>query len=55
MVATLAVAIELWEQLLARDMEAESRKGAIATWEDGMAALLCALGRVHTECDTSHI
>jgi hypothetical protein len=55
MVATSAVAIELREQLLAQERELESREGAIAGWEDGLAAFEHALGRVHREHDTHHV
>jgi hypothetical protein len=52
-VATSAVAVELWEQLLAQGRELKSRKGAITAWEDGLVAFECALGRVHTNRDVS--
>jgi hypothetical protein len=39
----LAVAVELWEKLLAREREVESREGAIAAWEDGLAVFECFL------------
>jgi hypothetical protein len=33
--ATLGVAVELQEQLLAWEKELDSREGAITAWEDG--------------------
>jgi hypothetical protein len=53
-VATLVVAVELQEQLLARERELESREGAITAWEDGFMTFEHALGGVHMECDTEH-
>jgi hypothetical protein len=47
--------VELQEQLLARERELESREGAISTWEDGLAAFECALGRAHIERDASRV
>jgi hypothetical protein len=52
---TSAVAIELREQLLARERELESRQVAIAAREDGPAAFKHALGRVCMECAASCI
>jgi hypothetical protein len=49
------VAVELREQLLARERELESREGSIATWEDGLVAFEHALGRVHSEHDANHV
>jgi hypothetical protein len=54
-VATSAVAVELREQLLARERELESREGSIATWEDGLVAFEHALGRVRSEHDVNHV
>jgi hypothetical protein len=50
------VVVELQGQLLARGAgrgELDSREGAIAVWEDGLAALELALGKVHMEHDSS--
>jgi hypothetical protein len=33
----------------------DSREGDITMWEDGLAAFELALGKVHTECDISHV
>jgi hypothetical protein len=49
--AASVMAIELQEQLLARERELDSKEGALMNREDGLAASLCALGRVHMECD----
>jgi hypothetical protein len=49
------VAIELQGQLLAWERVLDSRKGAIAMWEDGLAAFEHAHGKVHMECDASHV
>jgi hypothetical protein len=54
-VATSAVAIQLREQLLAGERELESREGAIAAWEDGLAVFEHTLGRVCTEHNASHV
>jgi hypothetical protein len=40
----LVVAIELQEQLLAQEVELDSREGTIIMWEDGLAASEHALG-----------
>jgi hypothetical protein len=47
------VAVKLQGQLLARERELDSREGAIATWEDGLVAFECTLGKVHMERDAS--
>jgi hypothetical protein len=52
-VATSAVVDELQEQLLTWERELDSREGAIATWQDGLAASKHALGRVCAERDTT--
>jgi hypothetical protein len=52
MVAMPAVAVELWEKLLARERKLESREGVIAAREDGLAVSECTLGRVYMEHDT---
>jgi flavoprotein len=49
---TLAVADELREQLLAQERELDSRKCTIATWDYGLVASECALGRTCMERDT---
>jgi hypothetical protein len=49
------LAVEMREQLLDRERELESREGAIAAWEDGSMMFKCALGRVHTKRNASHI
>jgi hypothetical protein len=49
--STSAMAVELLEQLLARDKELDSRECAIIVWEDGLAALEHALGRACMERD----
>jgi hypothetical protein len=49
------VAIQLREQLLAGERELESREGAIAAWEDGLAVFEHTLGRVCTEHNASHV
>jgi hypothetical protein len=51
----LTVPIELWEQLLPRERELESREGAILAWQDGLAAFECTLRMVCMECDGSRI
>jgi hypothetical protein len=53
-VATLTVAVELWEQLLAWERELESREGAVVVREDGLASSECALGRIHMEHNAKH-
>jgi hypothetical protein len=50
----LAFAVEWQEQLLAWERELDRGEGAIATWEDGLAAFECTLGRVCTERDIEH-
>jgi hypothetical protein len=45
------VTIELQGQLLAKERELDSWKGAITTWEDGLASIKHALGKVLTERD----
>jgi hypothetical protein len=54
--------IQVWWSLSYRDSsllggagrgELDSREGAIAVWEDGLAALELALGKVHVEHDSS--
>jgi hypothetical protein len=35
--------------------ELDSREGVIATWEDGLAAFKCALGKVLIEHDAHHV
>jgi hypothetical protein len=47
------MAIELQEQLLARERELDSWEGSIAAWEDGLVAFERAHGKVHTERDAS--
>jgi hypothetical protein len=54
-VATWAVAVELREQLLARERELDSREGTISMWENGLAASKRALGRVRMEHDVRRI
>jgi hypothetical protein len=54
MVVTSAVAIELWEKLLAWERKLKSREGAIVMREDGLVAFECTLGRVRMECDAEH-
>jgi hypothetical protein len=49
------VAVERYEQLLTWEWELNSREGAIAKWEDGLAAFDHALGMVRTERDGSHV
>jgi hypothetical protein len=51
MVAALAMAIELQEQLLAPEGELDSQQGALTTWVAGLAASERALGRARMECD----
>jgi hypothetical protein len=48
-VATSSVADKLWEQLLARERDLDSREGTIAAWEDGLLAFEFAIGRVCVE------
>jgi hypothetical protein len=50
-VATSTAAVELQVQLLAREKELDSRKGAIAAWEDGLTAFVHALVGVCTKYD----
>jgi hypothetical protein len=45
------VAVELWEQLLARERGLDSREGVIVAWKDGLVASECALGRACVERD----
>jgi hypothetical protein len=54
-VAASVVAVELQEKLLARERELDSREGAIALWDDGLAAFKHALGKAHTECDAGRV
>jgi hypothetical protein len=54
MVASM-VAVELQEQLLFRERQLDSREGTIITWEDGLAAFECILGRVHIERDATRV
>jgi hypothetical protein len=49
------VAVELQEQLLFWERQLDSREGTIITWEDGLAAFECILGRVHIEHDARRI
>jgi hypothetical protein len=35
--------------------EQDSREGAMAVWDDGLAAFTRTLGEVHTECDSKCI
>jgi hypothetical protein len=51
----LALNVELQERLLAQERELDSREGAIATWEDGLAAFKCSLGKVCTKCDAKRV
>jgi hypothetical protein len=44
---------EMREQLLAWERELDSREGAIATWEYGLAIFECALGRACAERDAA--
>jgi hypothetical protein len=53
-VAVSVVAIELQVQLLARERELDSKKGAIMAWEDGLVAFEHTLGKVCKACDASH-
>jgi hypothetical protein len=48
-VATSSVADKLWEQLLARERDLDSREGTIAAWEDGLLASEFSIGRVYVE------
>jgi hypothetical protein len=43
--------VELQEWLLARERELDSREGTIVTWDDGLTAFECALGRACRESD----
>jgi hypothetical protein len=49
------VAVELQEHLLAREREMDSRECTITTWEDGLAAFECTLGRVRMVRDARRI
>jgi hypothetical protein len=49
-----AVAIELQEQLFARESELDNREGATVAWEEGLVAFVHALGEVHVEHEVSH-
>jgi hypothetical protein len=51
-VVASAMAVELQEQLLARERELGSREGTFMGWEDGMLFFECTLGRARTEVDT---
>jgi hypothetical protein len=51
----LVAAVELREQLHARERELESKEGAIAAWEDGLVAFEHAIGRMCSERDDSHV
>jgi hypothetical protein len=53
-VAVSVVAIELQVQLLARERELDSKKGAIMEWEDGLVAFEHTLGKVRKARDASH-
>jgi hypothetical protein len=45
------MAIELQEQLPARERDLDSRECILMVWEDGLAASEHALGKVRMECD----
>jgi hypothetical protein len=47
------VAIELQEQLFARESELDNREGATVAWEEGLVAFVHALGEVHVEHEVS--
>jgi hypothetical protein len=50
----MLVVVELQDQLLARERELDSQEGTIVTWEDGLVASECALGRACREHDAEH-
>jgi hypothetical protein len=54
-VAMSVVVGELQQQLLAWERELDSREGAIAAWEYGLAAFAHTLREVCTKCDVKHI
>jgi hypothetical protein len=50
-VAASMMAIELQEQLPARERDLDSRECILMVWEDGLAAFEHALGKARMECD----
>jgi hypothetical protein len=54
-VAASAAAVKWLEQLLAQEMELDSREGTITTWDDGLVPFACALGDARMECDAKRV